>query len=208
MGIAEGLLLGVVQGLTEFLPVSSSGHLIVAREVLGLQVEYGLAMDAALHLATAAAVCLYFWRDITRLARGAWAREERARTLLGALAVGTVPAAVAGLALGSYIEAYTRGVGVVIFGLIAGSVVMAAAERAFARSAAARSVAQEGEPRVSLRSGVAIGLFQALALFPGMSRSGMTISAGLMFGLSRTEAMRFAFLLSFPIVLGAGLMQT
>lgn len=196
------IALGVVQGLTEFLPVSSTGHLILARDLLALDVSYSLAVDAVLHLATAFAVLVYFRRDILRLivsffdlVRGR-KTERKDRVLIYALLLGTVPAVLAGLALESAIEGAFRSPQLVAYALIAGSVLFFVAER-LARENAALSVPK----------GIAIGFFQALALVPGVSRSGATISGGLLLGLSREEAARFAFLLSFPVILGAGILK-
>lgn len=202
MNTLEAIILGIVQGLTEFLPVSSTGHLILAREVLGLDAEFGLAVDAMLHLATAGAVLIYFRHDILRLVRSTVAlmrgREvERAqKMLIGALVLGTIPAVVLGLLLEDSIETTFRSAELVAWVLIAGSGLFLMAEYVSKRYESVREI--------SVKRGVAIGFFQALALLPGMSRSGATISGGLLLGLSREEAARFAFLLSFPVILGAG----
>ena len=183
------IILGVVQGLTEFLPISSTGHLILAREWFGFGGSFGLAEDAVLHLATAAAVLIYFWRDI-------WSFDRK--TIL-ALVAGTVPAVIIGLLFESQIETVLRGSAVVAGGLILGSLIFLAAEHIGKRIV--------DKKEVSIKNGLLIGCMQALALIPGMSRSGMTISGGLLLGLSRAEAARFGFLLSFPIILGAGGMK-
>jgi undecaprenyl-diphosphatase len=187
--------------LTEFLPVSSTGHLVIARELLGLQVEYGLLVDAVLHLATALAVFLYFRADFIRLlvSLWRWIRHNdihvRDRNLILALILGTLPAVPLGIIFEDYISGAVRSVEVVAFALIAGSLLFV-----FAEYVGKKNILEE----VKLRTGLRIGFFQALALIPGMSRSGMAISAGLIFGLTREEAARFAFMLSFPIILGAG----
>ncbi len=204
MDIPQGIILGAVQGFTEFLPISSTGHLIIVRELLGLSVSYGLLVDAVLHLATALAVLLYFRRDFLRLTVSLfrWVRyrdiHQKDRNLLLALFLGTIPAVVLGLLFEDSIAGVFRSVEVVAFSLIAGSIIFVLAEYV-----GKRNVLQE----VSPSTGVRIGLFQALALIPGMSRSGMAISGGLIFGLTREEAARFAFLLSFPIILGAGMLS-
>lgn len=198
----EAIILGVVQGITEFLPISSTGHLILAREVLGLQAEFGLAVDATLHFATAFAVLLYFRHDIVRLAQTlvAWILRHETqrsdRTLLLALAIGTIPAVALGLLLESQIETIFRSAAFVAWVLLAGSALFVLAEWVAKRY-------EQAQP-LTLKSGVLIGCFQALALLPGMSRSGATISGGMLLGLSREASARFAFLLSFPIILGAG----
>lgn len=195
------LILGVVQGLTEFLPVSSTGHLILARSLLGMNGGLGLAEDAVLHLATALAVLVYFRKDIWGLVSGlvsavrfwTWNKEM---TLITALLVGTIPAVLAGLWLESDIETVFRSPLIVAGGLVVGSLLMLFAEYIEKRSREAKEI--------TVRNGFIVGLFQTLALIPGMSRSGMTISGGMFLGLSRAEAARFAFLLSFPVILGAG----
>lgn len=186
-------VLGLVQGLSEFLPVSSSGHLILAREFLGLPMENGLAFDAMLHLATALAVILYFWKDLLGLILGLAHKERQSVTLVSALILGTIPAAVAGYFLESTMDTVFRSPVLVAGALVAGSIVFIVAER----------LARMDKP-LSLGRGFGVGLFQIVALIPGMSRSGMTISGGLILGLTREQATRFAFLLSFPVILGAG----
>jgi|TARA_Y100000310_G_scaffold63585_1_gene59025 undecaprenyl-diphosphatase len=199
MDITQGLILGVVQGITEFLPISSSGHLILARETLGIQTEFGLAFDAVLHFATALAVLVYFRRDLIRLIQTAfsWCRrvpvEPKDKVLLMALALGTAPAVVLGILLESTMETAFRNPVLVAVTLLVGAGIMFFAERA---------AKQTGS--LTAKKGLWIGFLQSLALVPGMSRAGMAISGGLLFGLTREEAARFAFLLALPILLGAG----
>ncbi|MFQ5540994.1 MAG: undecaprenyl-diphosphate phosphatase [Candidatus Paceibacteria bacterium] len=200
--VASLTLLGLIQGLTEFLPVSSTGHLVVARELLALSPEHALAVDAVLHLATALAVLVYFRTDVARLARSlaALARGREAartdRTLIAALALGTAPAVALGLLFESQIEGVFRSPAFVAYALIAGSALFFVAER----------LAKQAEA-LTAKKGLAIGFFQALALIPGVSRSGATISGGLLLGLAREDATRLAFLLSFPVILGAGTLK-
>lgn len=199
MGIVDGIVLGVVQGLTEFLPVSSTGHLIIARQLLGLQSEFGLGVDAVLHLATALAVAVYFRDDLLRLTRCVLLRmrgtlmPHEDRTLIAALIFGTIPAIAIGLPLEHTIETVFRSPLLVAAALVAGSALFVIAEWV-----------GKQEATLTAKKGAIIGFFQALALVPGMSRSGSAISGGLILGLSREQAARFAFLLSFPIILGAG----
>lgn len=196
------LALGVVQGLTEFLPVSSTGHLIVARDLLGITTEHGLATDAVLHLATALAVLLYFRKDIARLVKSVlmWVSgrsiERTDRVLILALVLGTLPAVVGGFLFQDSIESVFRSPELVAYALLGGSFLFFVAERFATQSGT-----------LSVKKGILIGLFQVLALIPGVSRSGATISGGLLLGMSREEAARFAFLLSFPVILGAGLVK-
>jgi len=198
-------ILGAVQGLTEFIPVSSTGHLILARAVLGISEANGLAVDAVLQLATALAVIIYFWKDIRSLAMAALQEisgrgHSPERGLLLALIVGTIPAVILGLLFEKTMETVFRSAALVAYTAIAGSVVFVAAEYALKKINANLPVSAVG-----LKKGLVIGLFQSLALVPGMSRSGMTISGGLFLGLSREAAARFGFLLSVPIIAGSGL---
>jgi undecaprenyl-diphosphatase len=198
----EAIILGVVQGITEFLPISSSGHLILARELLGIESEYGLAVDATLHFATACAVILYFRKDILRLVQTAYAlvcrrATQRAdRTLLFALALGTIPAVVFGLLFEDTIDTAFRSAELVAWVLLAGSALFLLAEWVLSR--------YRENTQLTVGKSICIGFFQALALIPGMSRSGATMSSAMLLGMSRADAARFAFLLSVPIILGAG----
>lgn len=200
MDYIDSVILGLVQGLTEFIPVSSSAHLLIFREWLGVNDSSGMAFDAVLQLATILAVLIYFRKDLWRLFMAAckWVLRkevvvEDKNTLL-AIMVGTIPAVIAGLLLEGYMETVFREVSLVAVTLILGSAIFYAAEK---------YGYQTGE--VSWKKGLLIGCFQCLALVPGMSRSGMTISGGLFAGLSREAAARFSFLLSFPIIAGSGL---
>jgi undecaprenyl-diphosphatase len=202
--IGAYVILGIVQGLTEFLPVSSSGHLIIARDILHLNTPSGLAVDAVLQFATVLAVVMYFWRDIWQMIKTAWymlvgqniKTNSNDRTLLFALIVGTIPAVLAGLFLEKIMDTAFRSAALVAWMLIAGSGLFLIAEYVASR--------YEVKKTISIGRGIVVGLFQSLALIPGMSRSGATISGGLLLGLSREEAARFGFLLSVPIILGAG----
>lgn len=202
MGIFEALLLGILQGLTEFLPVSSSGHLILARELFHIESEYALAFDAILHLATAAAVVVYFFKDISVLVNTALRKLSRLPvnqsdlTLLYALMIGTIPAVLLGLALESTMETLFRNPLLVAGVLVAGSLFFMYAEWVY------MNTYQNNE--MNVKKGLNIGLFQCLALVPGMSRSGSAIAGGMLLGLTRSEAARFAFLLAIPLMLGAG----
>lgn len=199
MDLFQALILGIVQGLTEFLPVSSTGHLILAREVLGINISSGLAVDAVLQLATILAVGIYFAKDLWRLFVtflrwiGRKSVVEEDRTLLLAVIYGTIPAIILGLLLESYMETVFRSAGLVALTLVLGSILFWYAEK----------VATQEASLTPFR-GFIIGLFQTLALIPGMSRSGSTIAGGLILGLTREKAARFSFILSFPIIAGSG----
>ena len=190
MEIFDAVILGVVQGITEFVPISSSGHLIVARDVFDISTKGSLAFDAVLHLATAFAVLAYFWRDIAAIFSG-----ERSH-LIGALLLGTAPAVAIGLLFEGAIEETLRSTTVVAWALIAGSVLFVLAEWLGKR-----------KEELTMGKGLIAGVFQAFALIPGVSRAGATISGGMLAGLNREAAVRFAFLLSFPILFGVGIKQ-
>ena len=200
MDIISGLILGVVQGLTEFLPISSSGHLILAREVLGIQTEFGLSVDAVLQLATSLAILLYFWRDFWDITVSAfnWLRghiiPSEDRILIGALVIGTIPAVILGLLLENIMETSFRNAELVAWTLLLGAALFWVAER----------LAKQTR-ELNIKRGFWIGMFQAVALIPGMSRSGLTIAGGLLLGLSREKATRFGFMLGFPIIFGSGM---
>lgn len=203
MDIFSAVILGFVQGVTEFLPVSSTGHLILTRSLLGIDNEGALAFNAILQLATVLAVIVYFFDDIYSLTQtllrklGRLPVNEKDITMLKALGVGTIPAVVLGLFLESYMETTFQHPLLVAGALVLGSVLFMFAEYRYQNCYHDREV--------DVKSGWKIGLFQALALVPGFSRSGATIAGGMLLGLSRYEAARFAFLLSIPLILGSGL---
>jgi undecaprenyl-diphosphatase len=187
MNVVEVIFLGLVQGLTEFIPVSSSGHLIVAREFFNFS-DQGLAFDAVLQLATALAVLVYFVKDFPRLIRD--------KQMVWALVLGTIPAVVFGLLLQGQMETAFRSAHLVAWMLLLGAGIMYGAEKWGKQN-------RELTPM----SGLGVGFFQVLALVPGFSRSGATISGGLFLGLTREAATRFSFLLSLPIIVGSGLKE-
>ena len=201
MSPLHALVLGVIQGLTEFLPISSSGHLILVPALLGWP-DQGLAFDAAVHLGTAAALLCYFAPELRRMAAGTLSGRGRDLRLVAALAVGTLPAAVAGVLLERTIEDYLRSALVVAVSTIGWGIVLWWADRQAAR-AEVHELRDIGIPR-----GLAVGCAQVLALVPGTSRSGVTVSAALFARLDRPTAARFAFLLGLPITAGAGLLKT
>ncbi|MFA4954033.1 MAG: undecaprenyl-diphosphatase UppP [Patescibacteria group bacterium] len=205
---AQGLLLGTIQGLTEFLPISSSGHLILARDLLHANTENGLAFDAVLQLGSILAVYVYFRKEVWRLICAAWSfvRPDIRystfdiryyRSLLKILIIGTIPAFILGLLLEKTMETIFRSAGLVALMLILGSGLFWLAEKY------AKQTSDLAKPKQAWW----IGVFQTLALVPGMSRSGSTISGGLLFGLKREAAARFSFLLSLPVITGSGLLM-
>ena len=208
MSYAHALVLGLVQGLTEFLPVSSSGHLILVPHVFGWP-DQGLAVDAALHLGTLAALLAYFRAEIFDLFSGAMDRR------LGVIIViATIPGAVAGLLFAKQIEANFRSPLLIAATTAFWGLVMLLADRqARPTQPLQRTRRNPGDrpddplERVGWAQGIAIGVAQALALIPGTSRSGITITTGLFTGLDRATAARYAFLLGIPITAGAGLKE-
>jgi undecaprenyl-diphosphatase len=201
----RAIVLGVLQGLGEFLPISSSGHLIVVPWLLGWP-DSGLAFDVALHLGTLAAVAFAFWREWVRLI-GAGLRgvvsgrpfADADSRLLLYLALATVPGALAGLALDEWAETVFRSPELVALSMALMGLVLWAADRR-----ASRAGTEEG---VSLRDALLIGMAQALAIVPGTSRSGATISMALFLGHRREAAARFSFMLALPITLGAAVVK-
>jgi undecaprenyl-diphosphatase len=206
MGVIEAMLLGAVQGLTEFLPISSSGHLVLVRELLGINKNGALAFDAVLHFATALAVLVYFRWEIWRLLKSTIKLILRKKVkvveknMLSAILIATIPAVIFGIMLEKYMEIIFRNPLLVAGGLAGGSLIMFLAEKwHVSRIRVAGEQDVPNPPRA-----LTIGLFQSLALIPGMSRSGMAISGGMLMGLSRADSARFAFLLAIPLLLGAG----
>lgn len=193
MGVLTAVALGLAQGLTEFLPVSSSGHLVILGHFFGLR-EAGVAFDVFLHLATVLAVGVYFRTDLLLLL------GDRRRVLL--LLLATLPAGVAGLLLEDLFTRLFSSVTATGVALLGTGFVLWGAERL---SAGYRR--RHPLERMSAADAWWIGVGQAVAIIPGLSRSGTTIATGLVRGLDRESAARFSFLLSIPVILGAGVLQ-
>ncbi|MGE3269100.1 MAG: undecaprenyl-diphosphatase UppP [Chloroflexota bacterium] len=201
--LIEAIVLGIVQGLAEFLPISSSGHLILTPWLLGWQ-EHGLTFDLALHLGTSAALLGYFWRDWLALARAviaglgsATARASHEWRLAWLIVLGCLPAGIVGVMFESVVETAFRRPALIAVLLMVFGLVLLAADRLGSQK---RSLQQ-----IVLMDAVVIGCAQVLALMPGVSRSGITLTAGLFRGLDRPSAARFSFLLSAPITIAAAL---
>lgn len=201
----QSIILGLVQGLTEFLPISSTAHLRVVPALLGWE-DPGAAYSAVVQLGTLAAVLIYFFRDLLQMA-AAWGRgivgrrpfADHRSKMAWILIVGTVPIGVIGLVFQQQIETTLRSLWVVACALIGLALLLALSEALGRRR---RSMGQIG-----WLDGMVIGCAQALALIPGASRSGVTITAGLFCGLNRADAARFSFLLSVPAVAASGLYE-
>ena len=202
----KAALLGVIQGITEFLPISSTGHLILAEHSLGISQEtYGLSFDAALHLGTLMAIFWFFrhvWlqllSSIIRINPGVQS-DNKNKQLIKLLLIGTVPAVVLGLLFEDVIDTLFRSPQ-----LVAASLIIFSGALYFAEKVGRK---YKGIVKLSLVYGLLIGTAQAVALIPGVSRSGITIAAGMWRNLQREEAARFTFLLSAPIVAGAGVLK-
>jgi undecaprenyl-diphosphatase len=205
VSVFEAIVLGLVQGITEFLPISSTAHLRIVPALAGWE-DPGAAFTAVTQLGTMAAVLLYFRSDLWRIAR-AWLRSLRDRSArrdtdarLGwYILLGTIPIGIFGLAFKDQIETGARDLYLIATALIVLGLVLLVAEKVGTRE---RSIEQ-----LTTRDGVALGFAQALALVPGVSRSGATITAGLFLGLDRPSAARFSFLLSVPAVVLSGLLE-
>lgn len=208
MPLWQAVILGIVEGITEFLPVSSTGHLTIVEGMLGLPVDdvAVTAYTAIIQVGAIAAAVSYFWKDIVRIVvafvRGvsspAWRTTSDWRLSLAVVA-GSLPIGVVGLAAKDLIEGPLRSLWVVAAGLVLWSGVMVFAERA--------ATGQRGEKDVTLTDGVVIGVAQCIALVPGVSRSGATISAGLLRDLDRVTATRLSFFLGIPALTAAGLLE-
>jgi undecaprenyl-diphosphatase len=203
MSFLQLLIIAIVQGITEFLPISSSGHLILIPKLTDFP-DQGPMVDVAVHVGTLAAIIVYFWRDSLALAKGGLAslgigRPGPERRLFWWIAVGTIPAVAFGFFLksGGYLESF-RATRLVAANLIIYGALLWAADRW------GKQIKTYDE--LTLKDAVLVGLAQALALIPGTSRSGITMTMARLLGYTRTESARFSFLLSMPAVAGAGLL--
>jgi undecaprenyl-diphosphatase len=209
VSVLEAIVLGAVQGLTEFIPISSSGHLVVVPELVGWD-QPGLAFDVLLHVASLLALLVYFSGDLVDLARGTIAGDHSSRRLLLLLAIGTVPAVIAGVLLSDYFEESFTDAKPAALQLLITAVILVAAEIVFRyqeRRAAERGARLRDVGDLEIPDATAVGVAQAVAIIPGISRSGATIGAGLSLGIARDAAARFAFLLAIPALFGAALVQ-
>lgn len=201
MDIVQTIVLALIQGVTEFLPISSSAHLILPSQLLGWE-DQGLAFDVAVHFGTLLAVMMYFRHDIARLTRG-WlttgfsAQPNDDGRLAWFIAIATVPALVAGALGHSWIAEHARSTMLLALTTIGFALLLGLADR---RREQTRTIAQ-----MTLWMALVIGLAQAIALIPGTSRSGITLTAALFLGMARVDAARFSFLLSIPVTMAASL---
>ncbi|MBP7972731.1 MAG: undecaprenyl-diphosphate phosphatase [Candidatus Nanopelagicales bacterium] len=201
----EAIVLGIVQGLTEFLPISSSGHLFVVPQLFGWP-DAGASFTAVIQLGTMAAVLLFFWRDIVRIIN-AWTRSLWTPTLRGTLdarmgwyiIIGTIPISIAGLVFADQIKTVARDLRLTASMLIIFGIILYIADRVGKQN--------KTEKNLNLRDGFLFGLAQMMALIPGVSRSGATITAGRFLNYNRESAARFSFLLSIPAIVLSGLYE-
>ncbi|MBW6440880.1 undecaprenyl-diphosphate phosphatase [Patescibacteria group bacterium] len=234
MEIIQSIILGIIQGLAEFLPISSSGHLVLISKFFNWQ-DQGLAFDVALHLGTLIAVLVYFRKDwleiinksylikkikyqilnikqnlislkIFQKKRGVFSESNKKfnikylkTDLLFIIIIATIPGVIAGLTWGDYTETIFRNPMLIAVALSMGALLLYCSDRI--------EIKKNDMSKLTLKMGIIIGLFQALAIIPGVSRSGITITAALLLGFSRTSSARFSFLLSTPIIIGAGIME-
>lgn len=212
--IIIGILIGIVQGLTEFLPVSSSAHLVFMHELTGFAPN--LAFDTLLHIGSLVAVVVYFWNDLVHMFKSFFSslldifrgqfkqgiREDKYKKLAWLVIIGTIPAGLAGVLFKDFFEGlFSNLTAVAIFLIITGLLLWSS------EKISKRTKDKTGLKKMTLKDSILIGLAQACAIAPGISRSGATISTGLFLGLERELAARFSFLLSIPAILGAALVQ-
>jgi undecaprenyl-diphosphatase len=228
MEIIQSIILGFIQGVAEFLPISSSGHLILIPNLLNWR-DQGLAFDVALHWGTLIAVIAYFRKDWAEIFRNSYLLKSikyqvlsikqiqnsdnefqntkysilntqyLKKDLLFIIIIATIPGVFAGLLLNDYAETIFRNPLLIAGTLFFGAILLFYSDKT--------GIKKTDLSNLTLKMGIIIGLFQALAIVPGISRSGITITAALLFGLQRTDAARFSFLLSTPIILGAGIKE-
>lgn len=205
MNVIQSIFLGIVQGITEFVPISSSGHLVLAQNLFGIK-EANLAFDVALHLGTFLALILFFWRDWLHLLKAffrslrhwSWKNDPDQR-LFYLLVIASVPGALFGIILEKQAETIFRSTYLVLVNFVIIGVLFIIIEK-FAKKI--RDLKQ-----TTWKDSLVIGFSQALAIVPGISRSGITVTAGLFSGMKREAAARFSFLMATPIILGAGLVS-
>lgn len=198
MDFWHGIILGIVQGLTEFLPISSSGHLVVVQSLLKVAEEMVVSFDIVIHLGTLLAVVAYFREDLARLIRGLFAGEKGSLQLTLYLIIGTVPAVLFGIGAKDFLEKLFGSASATAWQLLFNGALLLVADQLSGRRAL---------DQMNTADAWWIGIGQAIAIIPGISRSGATIAAGLWRKLSRQAAARFSFLLSIPVIFGAGLLE-
>jgi undecaprenyl-diphosphatase len=199
MGMLNLIILAIVQGLTEFLPISSSGHLAILQNIFQ---EVNVSLDVFLHLATLLAVIVYFYKDILNIIKDffTWKKDSQNFRIAIYLIIASIPAAIVGLLFKKYIEGVFSNIILIAFGFIITSLFL------FSASTKANYPQSENKP-LTLKNTFVIGIAQALAIFPGISRSGSTSSTGILLNLSKKDALKFSFLLAIPAILGASILE-
>ena len=192
MTIFEAVLLGIIQGITEFLPISSSGHLVIGQKMLGISVA-GNVFEVVVHLGTLGSVLIIFWSDIMQLIKSL--KSATTQKYIIALAIGTIPAAIIGLLFKDIISEAFENIKIVAITLMITGIILLTT----------RFIKTKLKD-VSISRGLLIGIVQALAIIPGISRSGITISLGMHLGIAPEKAAKFSFLLALPAIAGAGLL--
>lgn len=192
MTIFEAALLGIIQGLTEFLPISSSGHLVIGQKMLGISVA-GNVFEVVVHLGTLGSVLIIFWSDIMQLIKSL--KSATTQKYIIALAIGTIPAAIIGLLYKDIISEAFENIKIVAITLMITGIILLTT----------RFIKTKLKD-VSISRGLLIGIVQALAIIPGISRSGITISLGMYLGIAPEKAAKYSFLLAIPAIAGAGLL--
>lgn len=192
MTIIEAALLGIIQGLTEFLPISSSGHLVIGQKVLGISIQ-GNAFEVVVHLGTLISVLIVFWPDIWQLLKSF--KLISTQKYIIAIAIGTLPAVIIGLLFKDVITEAFENIRVVAITLIITGIILLTTKFIKIKL-----------KDISISRGLLIGIAQAMAIIPGISRSGMTISLGMYLGIAPDKAAKFSFLLAIPAIAGAGLL--
>jgi len=191
MTIFDAILLGIVQGVAEFLPISSSGHLVLVQSLLGIKLD-GVLFDTVLHMATLAAIIVFFFKDIIHI---------KINEVI-AIVIGTIPAVLVGLFFKDQIEfLFTSTLLVSLALMLTGGI------NIYTDKKLAKADDFTDQAKINWKSGLIVGLFQAFAIIPGISRSGSTVACGVSQGLSREHAFRFSFLLGIPAIAGAGVLQ-
>jgi undecaprenyl-diphosphatase len=196
LSLLQAIILGIVQGITEWLPISSSGHLVIFQQLFGLQVP--VFFDVLLHLGTLTVIFVFFWKDIIKLFKALVQRDSNSEygKLLIFITIGSIPTALIGILFNEVLASFFSNLLVVGIGLIATGTLLFFCER------------RESNKELKLRDSLWIGLVQGLAIIPGISRSGATIGTGLLRGLNREKVTRFSFLLSIPAIIGAAIFES
>ena len=197
MRVIEGIILGIVQGLTEFLPVSSSGHLVIFQEILGVR-QAGITFEVMVHFGTLLSVIWVFGADIIRLLQN-FRKKQQERHFVFMLILGVIPTAIMGLVLGDYFESLYESTITTGFMLLITGVILFTLSRI--------RPARKTEKTMTAVDALLISIAQGIAIIPGISRSGSTITAALWRGLDHETAVRFSFLVSIPVILGATLLE-